>query len=114
MDMAISNINIAGPVGSAITLPGSGAGNTPTQASQEPNPISGKAADQLLQQIQSHMESMNIGLSFSRYGSKDDEIAVIVTDKNTGEVIREIPPKEIQDLHTKIGELIGLIFNHSV
>ncbi|MGZ3592816.1 MAG: flagellar protein FlaG, partial [Syntrophales bacterium] len=72
------------------------------------------AADHLLQQIQSHMESMNIGLSFSRYGNKGEEVAVIVTDKDTGKVIREIPPKEIQDLHTKIGELIGLIFNHSV
>jgi flagellar protein FlaG len=114
MDMAISNINAAVPAGPAITLPGSGAGNSPAQAPQESKPISGAAADQLLQQIQSHMESMNIGLSFSRYGNKGDEVAVIVTDKDTGKVIREIPPKEIQDLHTKIGELIGLIFNHSV
>jgi len=60
------------------------------------------------------MESMNIGLSFSRYGNKGEEISVIVTDKDTGKVIREIPPKDIQDLHTKIGELIGLIFSHSV
>jgi uncharacterized FlaG/YvyC family protein len=114
MDMAISNINVAGPVGSAITSPGSAVGNSPAQAPPEPKPISGAAADQLLQQIQSHMESMNIGLSFSRYGNKGEDISVIVTDKNTGKVIREIPPKEIQDLHTKIGELIGLIFNHSV
>ncbi|MGO9137269.1 MAG: flagellar protein FlaG [Syntrophales bacterium] len=114
MDMAISNINMAGPAGSAITLPGSGAGNSPAQASQEPTPISGKAADQLLQQIQGHMESTNISLSFSKYGNNDDEIAVIVKDKDTGKVIREIPPKDIQDLRTKIGELIGLIFNHSV
>jgi uncharacterized FlaG/YvyC family protein len=114
MDMAISNINVAGPVGPAITLPGSGAGKNPAPASQESRPVSAAAADQLLQQIQSHMESMNIGLSFSRYGNKGDEVAVIVTDKDTGKVIREIPPKDIQDLHTKLGELIGLIFNHSV
>ena len=114
MDMAISNINVAGPAGSAITSPGSATVNSPAQAPPEPKPISAKAADQLLQQIQSHMESMNIGLSFSKYGNKGEEIAVIVTDKDTGKVIREIPPKDIQDLHTKLGELIGLIFNHSV
>ena len=45
---------------------------------------------------------------------KKKEISVIVTDKDTGKVIREIPPKEIQDLQTKLGELIGLIFNHAV
>ncbi|MGZ3579963.1 MAG: flagellar protein FlaG [Syntrophales bacterium] len=114
MDMAISNINMAGPVGSAMTSPGSAAVNSHAQASQESKSVTAAAADHLLQQIQSHMESMNIGLSFSRYGNKGEEVAVIVTDKDTGKVIREIPPKEIQDLHTKIGELIGLIFNHSV
>jgi uncharacterized FlaG/YvyC family protein len=114
MDMAISNINTAVPMSPAITLSGSAAGNSPAQASHEPSAISAAAADQLLQQIQSHMESMNIGLSFSRYGDKGDKISVIVTDKDTGKVIREIPPKDIQDLHTKIGELIGLIFSHSV
>ena len=117
--MAISNINVAGPVVPAITLPGSGAGTNvsqsdPSQASQEGRPISGEAANQLLQQIQSHMDSMNISLSFSTYGNKGEDISVIVTDKSTGKVIREIPPKEIQDMHTKLGELIGLIFNHSV
>jgi flagellar protein FlaG len=114
MVMAISNINAAGSVAPAITLPGSGAGNSPAQASQERRPMSAEAADQLLQQIQVHMESMNISLSFSRYGNKGEDVSVIVTDRDTGKVIREIPPKEIQDLHTKIGELIGLIFNHSV
>ena len=112
--MAISNVSTVMSMASANPMPGSGAGNSPAQASQEPSPISAAAADQLLQQIQSHMESMNIGLSFARYGNKGDEISVIVTDKDTGKVIREIPPKDIQDLHTKIGELIGLIFNHSV
>jgi flagellar protein FlaG len=114
MDMAISNINVARLVSPAIALPGSAAGNNPAQASQESRPVSAAVADQLLQQIQSHMESMNISLSFSRYGNKGEEISVIVTDKDTGKVIREIPPKDIQDLHTKLGELIGLIFNHSV
>jgi len=112
MDVAISNINAVTPMASPI--PGAATGNSPAQASQESRSVSAAAADQLLQQIQGHMESMNIGLSFSRYGNSDDEIAVIVTDKDTGKVIREIPPKEIQDLHTKLGELIGLIFNHSV
>jgi flagellar protein FlaG len=56
---------------------------------------------------------MNISLSFSTYGKQNDEISVTVTDRDTGKIIREIPPKDIQDLQTKLGELIGLIFDHS-
>ena len=119
MDMAISNMNAAGQVVPAITSPGSAAGTSPpeatsAQASQEPSPVRGEAAKQLLQEVQSQMDSMNISLSFSIYGKKGDEICIIVTDKDTGKVIREIHPKEIQDLQTKLGEIMGLIFNHSV
>ena len=119
MDMAISNVNAVIPMGYPSPTPGSAAGMSPSQspsaqASQKPRPVSGEAANQLLQQIQSHLNSMNISLSFSTYGKKGEDISVTVTDKDTGNVIREIPPKEIQDLRTKLGELIGLIFNHSV
>jgi uncharacterized FlaG/YvyC family protein len=119
MDMAISNVNAVRPMGYQSPTQGSAAGTSPPQAppaqsSQEPRPISGEAANQLLKQIQSNLESMNISLSFSTYGKKGEDISVTVTDKDTGTVIREIPSKGIQDLHTKLGELIGLIFNHSV
>ena len=120
MDIAISNVNAIRPMVSAIPTPGSAAGTNPplkdpsAQASQEPRPVSGEAAKQLLQQIQSHLEFMNVSLSFSTYGKKGEEISIIVTEKDTGKVIREIPPKEIQDMYTKLAELIGLIFNHSV
>lgn len=116
MDMAISNVNAVTPMVSP--MPGATTGNSPPQASsvqaaQGSTSISGKAANQLLQQIQSHLQSMNISLSFSTYGKKGEDISVVVTDKDTGKVIREIPPKEIQDLYTKMGELVGLILNHS-
>ena len=55
---------------------------------------------------------MNISVSFSTYGKKNNDISVIVTDTDTGKVIREIPPKDLQDLYTKLGELVGIIFNH--
>jgi flagellar protein FlaG len=54
---------------------------------------------------------MNISLRYSLYGEHDTKIAVKVVNKETGEVIREIPPKEIQSLQTKMGELVGRIFN---
>jgi len=119
MGMAISNVNTVMSMGYPSPTPGSAAGTSPpqapsAQASQEPGPVSGEAANQVLQQIQSQLEPMNISLSFSKYGEKGEDISVTVTDKNTGNVIREIPAKEIQAMQTKLGELIGLLFNHSV
>jgi len=119
MGMAISNVNAVIPTSYQNSTQGSAVGTSPpqapsAQASQEPRPVSGEAANQVLQQIQSQLEPMNISLSFSKYGEKGEDISVTVTDKNTGNVIREIPPKEIQAMQTKLGELIGLLFNHSV
>jgi uncharacterized FlaG/YvyC family protein len=117
MDMAITNINATGTKVSDIPVPGS----APVSTSPKMEP-SGKAPEdfmtldneaikQLIDEIQTHLQSMNISLSFSTYGKNKDNIAVVVKDNDTGKVIREIPAKELQNLYTKLGELIGLIFN---
>jgi uncharacterized FlaG/YvyC family protein len=43
--------------------------------------------------------------SFSTYGSRNERIAVVVKNKDTGEVIREIPSKERQKLHVHLDVL---------
>jgi flagellar protein FlaG len=115
--MAVSNINQAGANVPVISfqVPVHGS-NLPQQepsgqAPEESKTINSEAVNQKLQQIQNELQSMNIGVSFSTYGTKNNEVSVIVTDKDTGEVIREIPPEDLQDLYTKLGELVGIIFN---
>jgi flagellar protein FlaG len=61
--------------------------------------------------IQNQISSMNVRLTFSAYGENGENIAIVVADKETGEVIREIPSKEIQNLSMKMNELTGLILN---
>lgn len=117
MDMAISNINARSNL-LQIAMPGSASNITDEQGSSTAAPVesialSSEAVKEMIAQIQSQLESMNISLSFSRYGKNDNSISVVVTEKNTGKVIREIPPEELQNLYTKLGELIGLLFNHS-
>ena len=119
MDIVISHKS-AGPAVPAVPLPGSASGNNPIQKEssgkvpEESKPMSNEAAKQLLQDIQSQIESMNISLSFSTYGKNGDKISVVVTEKDTGKVIREIPARELQNLYTKLEELNGIIFNDSV
>jgi len=35
-----------------------------------------------------------------------------VVDKETGEMIREVPPQQVLDLMAKIEELMGILFDH--
>jgi flagellar protein FlaG len=117
IDMAIPNINPVVPNVPAFSLQSPVYGNSPPQpepfgqAPEESKPINSEAVSQKLQQIQNQLQSMNIGVSFSTYGSKNNDVSVIVTDKDTGDVIREIPPEDLQNLYTKLGELVGIIFN---
>ncbi len=74
-------------------------------------PVSTAQVKQMVEQMQSHLDSMNVSLQYSFYGADGEKVAVKVVNRETGEVIREIPSKEMQNLQTKMGELVGMIFN---
>jgi flagellar protein FlaG len=94
--------------------------NAPKQDRYRPSPVAGETAvsneqmRQMIAEMQSQIERMNVSLQFSTYGNHGERIAVVVTDKQTGEVIREIPPKELQGLYAKMSELSGIIFNKQI
>lgn len=77
-------------------------------AAGEPTP---EQLKQMIVNMQSDLDSMNINLEYFLYGAHDRKVAVKVVNRETGDVIREIPPKEIQALQEKMSELIGMIFN---
>jgi flagellar protein FlaG len=76
--------------------------------------VSPAQVKQIVAEMQSNLDGMNIGMEYSFYGKNNSEIAVKVVNKENGEVIREIPPKEVQALQVKIGELVGNIFDRKV
>ncbi len=76
--------------------------------------VSGDEVKQMVEQMQDHIDSMNISLQYTTYGDHGERIAVAVVNKETGELIREIPSKEIQNLYTKMSELAGMIFNRQI
>lgn len=96
-----ASIAVAAPVRSAHA--GSEAGNEAA--------LSNEQVERMVEEIQSHIQRMNVSLEFSRYGDRGERIAVVVADKATGEVIREIPSKEIQNLYNRINDLAGIIFD---
>jgi uncharacterized FlaG/YvyC family protein len=80
-------------------------------AEAQRSPSSAVETKELLAKIQNHLNGMNISVTFSTYGEKDDRTAVVVKERETGKLIREIPPEELQTLHEKMQELLGLIFS---
>jgi len=45
---------------------------------------------------------------------QEHEVIVKVIDKNTDKVIKVLPPEELQRLHRRLKETIGLLFNKEV
>ena len=107
MNGAVSNASAAVPANPANAP-------QPAQSAGGNGDISPEKVKQIVGEMQDHIDSMNISLQYSVYGDRGNKIAVKVVDKGTGEVIREIPPKEIQSLQAKMSELVGMIFNGKV
>jgi len=59
-----------------------------------------------------------IGLAFNRklqfVVEHGNEVIIKVIDKETDKVIKEIPPEELQRLHSNLKEAIGLLFDEMV
>lgn len=95
----------------AMPLPGSSTDSQRPAPSEEKRSSENEQMKQMVMEMQSQINSMNVSLEFSTYGENGEKIAVVVADKNSGEVIREIPSKELQNLYAKMREITGLIFN---
>jgi len=85
-----------------------------SDAAKNDQPSDKEKLSKVIREMQSQIREANVSLEFSTYGAKGERIAVVVADKETDEVIRKIPAKEIQNLYNKMSELAGMIFNRQV
>jgi flagellar protein FlaG len=79
--------------------------------------LPGTNSVQDLQTIADELEK--ISLAFSRklrfvVDYKTKEVIVKVIDPSSDKVIKELPPEEMQRLHQRIKEAIGLLFDQTV
>lgn len=65
---------------------------------------------QVIQELATMSASFNKRLSFS-YNDKIEQTVVKVIDTSTDKVIREIPPAELQRVHERIREVLGILFD---
>jgi len=71
-------------------------------------------SNEILQAFKQEFDLINnVELKFN----KDDETGqtyIKIVDKDSGDVIREIPPEEVRKLAEKLDEMVGLLFDKKV
>ncbi len=71
-------------------------------------------AGQSLDKIKKALEEINRNeLEFSVH-EKTGKTVIKVVDRDTGEVIREIPPEELLDIAARIDEMVGMLFDKRI
>jgi len=98
-------------------------GSPPMQQMQSdirPHTISAQPEKKAKPQIQSAAADLErYGNAFNKklrfvVDHNSNEVIVKVIDKDTDKVIKELPPEELQRLHSNLKEAIGLLFDEMV
>jgi flagellar protein FlaG len=83
----------------------------PTQESRKAEPK--MTPEQYLSDILNMTSAFNKRLKF--YINREiDQVVVKVVDRETDKVIKEIPPAELQRLHARIKETLGILFDQTI
>jgi uncharacterized FlaG/YvyC family protein len=105
------NKTVTGGAESAIA-PLLRAGSSQTQRSSNEN--SKVRPEEMTHIMQDQLDGMNVSLKYFTYGGSGERIAIAVVNTITGEVVREIPVKELRALYAKMNELVGMILNRQI
>lgn len=74
----------------------------------------GQVTEKMLSELERDIETIHsIGLQFSKH-DESGRTMIRVMDKQSHELIREIPAEEVLNLAAKIDEMIGILFDKKV
>ena len=80
------------------------------------NPSASMNAQQteaVVKSLESYMNALQTSLGFE-VNADTDRVVVTITNRETKEVIRQIPPEELVSLQERMKELTGIIFSETV
>ena len=99
-----------------------GKGQGKTVSSREPSPAASKRnqtnnmaiSPDFMDAVNQEMQAIHhVQLEFSVH-KKTGETVVKVVDKDSGKLIRQIPPQELLDLADKLQDMMGILFDKQV
>ena len=74
------------------------------------NTVSEEELGKVVDEIQSRLDAMGTRLNFT-VNKEPDVVVVKVTDRESGELVRQIPSDEVLALRKKLQELSGILFD---
>jgi len=85
------------------------------EPTKETKPIKREDIDfsKLVHEVSQFVESVTTKVSFS-YDERTNKPVIMVTDKETGDLIRQIPEKDMLDLLSKLEYIAGVIYHSQV
>ena len=86
-------------------------GNT-AEAQKKQKRLSQEEMSRLAQEIQSRLDSIggNLRLGLGK-DDKTKSIVAKITEKKTGEIVRQIPSEDLLELKSKLEDLVGMLFD---
>jgi len=67
----------------------------------------------MAERTQAYLDDLKIKLDFEVYEETGDMV-IRIFNRETEELLREIPPKDLLELHQKVAELRGVLFDEKV
>ena len=99
------------PVKASTDSTSAALGDKELHRSEEPKPASAKEVAKAVDEMQQRLDALgNTRLNF-RVVEKPNEVVVQVTDRSSGELVRQFPSEEALKLRVKLQELTGLLFD---
>ena len=71
------------------------------------------AVQEIAERTQAYLDDLRIKLDFEVY-EETGEMIIRIFNRETEELLREIPPKDLLELHHKVAELRGILFDEKV
>ncbi len=81
---------------------------------EQTNSFSGEETKQLAAQMNEIMDDLQTRLGFSIREDLNNQVIVEITDRETNELIKQIPSEELLEFKEKMEEFSGLIFDQKI
>ncbi|MDA3791465.1 MAG: flagellar protein FlaG [Desulfobacula sp.] len=76
--------------------------------------LSVKETEQITIDLNEYMTGLQTNLRFSIYEKLDHQVVVEIKNRETDELIKQIPSEELLELRVKMEELTGLLFDKTI
>ncbi len=85
-----------------------------TEKSNQGESLSTEETKQITEDLNDYMSDLQTNLRFSLYEKLDHQVVVEIKNRQTDELIKQIPSEEILELRVKMEELTGMLLDEKI